>query len=467
MSIYHYVRCYTLPVGYSILSPKAVRGILEKRSWRDDRFWIYIPPSLKRLFLRLPLFLDTKALMQSQWYPREHITHLTRSRLNELLRHASTIPIWQEAFKKTGFDVSRWGWASFQKLPITSKASFSGVEPRRFTDPAYMGSSHTDHTSGSTGRPFQFYFDWGAELRSFAICERMFRTAGGNARFPVVPMRARHKIGFAFYNVFFFYLRGYSSVKYRIDELAALLGRFPEGAILYGFASSFIELAHRVAMTGISLPIRAIISTGENIRPSERALIERELNTKFYLTYATRELGWLAYECERHTLHINEEWAYVEIVDAQGVPVPEGTEGHIVVTPFDNRVMPLIRYDSGDRGSISPVPCPCGRTLRTIAVSGRQIEIIKFDDGRTVSLLDISVAFDAFSEAIRQYQIHQTGTHTFKLYVVPGPTFDDVRDALRDMLVRVIHPNAQLEWELVNEIAEAASGKAVYFKRLL
>ena len=99
-------------------------------------------------------------------------------------------------------------------------------------------------------------------------------------------------------------------------------------------------------------------------------------------------------------------------------------------------------------------------------VLGRQAEIIIFDDGRSVSLLDISVVFDAFSGAIRQYQIQQTGTYTFVIYVIPGPTFDEQNEALRAMLIRVIHENAQLEWQPVDEIESAASGKAVYFKRL-
>ncbi len=76
------------------------------------------------------------------------------------------------------------------------------------------------------------------------------------------------------------------------------------------------------------------------------------------------------------------------------------------------------------------------------------------------------MVFDSFSEAIRQYQIQQTEAYTFVILVVPGPAFDEVRDALRDMLIRIIHQNAQLEWQLVDEIESAASGKAVYFKRL-
>ncbi len=451
---------------HSPLLPERMRRTLKKRGWRTDWLWINLPALLKNQCFRIPLYADTKALMRSQWCSRAEIDSLTQSRLSDLFRHASMIPMWQDIFRETGFDVSTWNWEMFRKLPITSKATFSNMETEYFTDKTYLNHSYTDHTSGSTGRPFEFFFDWGAELRSFAICERMFRTVAGGERLPVVPMRARHKIGFAFRNAYFFYVRGYNSIKYRLEELATLLKNFPQGAILYGFASSFIELARQASASGYSLPIRAIISTGENIRQSERDMIERELHTTFHLTYATRELGWLAYECEQHTLHLNEEWAYVEIVDEHGLSVPDDTEGRIVVTPFDNRVMPMIRYDSGDRGKIASTPCSCGRTLRTISILGRQIEIIAFDDGQSTSLLDISVVFDSFSEAIRQYQIQQTEAYTFVILVVPGPAFDEVRDALRDMLIRIIHQNAQLEWQLVDEIESAASGKAVYFKRL-
>jgi phenylacetate-CoA ligase len=127
--------------------------------------------------------------------------------------------------------------------------------------------------------------------------------------------------------------------------------------------------------------------------------------------------------------------------------------------------MPFIRYDIGDRGSLSDTPCPCGRTLRTIRMTGRQMESIELEDGRTVALLDISAAIDAFAHSVHQFQMTQTSPRTFRIKVVPGPRYETNRDQLNAMLIRLLHPRVAIEWDVVDSIPEAKSGKAVYFVR--
>jgi len=55
-------------------------------------------------------------------------------------------------------------------------------------------------------------------------------------------------------------------------------------------------------------------------------------------------------ECRRHQgLHIFEDHFYPEIVDpATGEPLPEGTEGELVLTTLSKQAMPMIRYRTRD-----------------------------------------------------------------------------------------------------------------------
>jgi len=438
-----------------------LEAVLLKKGVRSDKLWarklLY-----RRPFLYLPFTLDVGSLMKSQYLPRERIERLKEARLRELMKRANLVPLWREVFRKHSLDPADFTTQDFENLPVIAKKDIVDEPLDVYTNAALRDASYRDHTSGSTGRPFDFFFDLGAELRSFAICERMLRTAVGGKRSYALSVRSRYKIGFAFSKSKFFRVSSYNSVRHQFEALVALIRGYGSGVILYGFASTFIELARLVEERGLTVRVGAVISTGEHVRPSDRTLIERELHTKFFTNYATRELGWLGYECEHRAMHLNEEWALVEVLDKDDRPAPLDQEGEIVVTPFDNYVMPLVRYKVGDRGTISSAACPCGRTLRTIKLLGRGVEFIELE-GRRVSLLDLSAAFDMYASAIRQYQIIQKDVMSFEIKIVPAELFEDVRELLEQKLVHLLHPSVHIDWSVTDEIPEAPSGKALYF----
>ena len=435
-----------------------------KRGWRNDAFW-----TSSRIFnsflIRVPLYFDTRALMKSQYWSREMLEMLRDERLRDVLRTAPHVAYWRELMQRAAIGPEDNPLVALWKLPITSKKELLDQDRRTITDEGLLSKSTPDHTSGSTGRPLHFYFDRHAELRSFAVTERTLRTATDDRRFPVVYMRARHRNGFTFRKHFWFFLRGYNSIRVRLEEFLKLGERFPRGFILYGYTSSVIEIARQLSKRSARLPIKAAMATGEGIRESDRTFIEETFKAPFFHVYASREAGWLAFECQEHRMHMNEEWAYLEIVDNEGRTVPNGTEGSIIVTTFDNRVMPFIRYAIGDRGVISDEPCPCGRTLRTIRILGRATDIIELTDGRTSSLLDISSTFDMFWDTVKQFQLVQKGPLSFDVRVIPGSKFAEMKDVLEGHLVRALHPSVSIQWEIVDSIPEAESGKALYFIR--
>jgi len=81
-----------------------------------------------------------------------------------------------------------------------------------------------------------------------------------------------------------------------------------------------------------------------------------------YQTYATADLGIIAYESEALEGMIVDEGAIVEIVrPGTGDPLPAGEVGEVVVTTF-NRDYPMIRFAAGDLSAVLPGVSPCGRT---------------------------------------------------------------------------------------------------------
>jgi len=81
-----------------------------------------------------------------------------------------------------------------------------------------------------------------------------------------------------------------------------------------------------------------------------------------FQSYATADLGLIAYETESREGLVIDEGVIVEIVrPGTGDPVPEGEVGEVVVTTL-NPDYPLIRFGTGDLSAVLPGHCPSGRT---------------------------------------------------------------------------------------------------------
>jgi phenylacetate-CoA ligase len=116
---------------------------------------------------------------------------------------------------------------------------------------------------------------------------------------------------------------------------------------------------------------------GEACPPSLTAWF-KEHGVDVYQTYATADLGLVAYETSSRQGLILEEGVIVEIVrPGTGDPVPEGEVGELVVTSL-NPAYPLIRFGTGDLSAVLPGLSPCGRTgLRIKGWMGRADQTTK------------------------------------------------------------------------------------------
>ncbi len=111
-------------------------------------------------------------------------------------------------------------------------------------------------------------------------------------------------------------------------------------------------------------PMKLLMGGGEGITERTRAELERFWGAPLCMTYASTEAATiLGFECtQRAGYHVNEFDFYVEIdrPDADGY-------GEIVLTTVNRRVMPLIRYRTGDVARWLPGPCPCGLPFRRLS----------------------------------------------------------------------------------------------------
>jgi phenylacetate-CoA ligase len=156
--------------------------------------------------------------------------------------------------------------------------------------------------------------------------------------------------------------------------------------VLVSTPSYAVVIAQAVRDAGIdpeALALELGLFGGEAWTDGLREQIERELpGLRAVNFYGLSELcgPGVASECleVRDGLHVHEDHFLVEVIDPDsGEPLGEGAEGELVFTTLVKEAIPLLRYRSGDIGSLTYEPCACGRTTARIhGLRGRRDDMI-------------------------------------------------------------------------------------------
>jgi phenylacetate-CoA ligase len=231
-------------------------------------------------------------------------------------------------------------------------------------------------------------------------------------------------------------------------------------AVFTGYAHSYYTLARMMLDQGLRLdyaPIALVLSS-EKLTKKMKSVIREAFRARPYEEYGAVEQCVLATECELGNLHINSDFAIVEIVDDKDMPVPAGTQGRIICTSLLSETQPLIRYDIGDVGILSLTGCHCGRDHLPVLqeVTGRVEDAIIGRDGRqTVRFHGLFIDLPHVLEG----QVIQESLDLVRVRVVTRQGFDD--DAMQIIRRRVEQRigKIRVEVEKVNRIERTESGK--------
>ena len=135
----------------------------------------------------------------------------------------------------------------------------------------------------------------------------------------------------------------------------------------YTGTPSFLRiLLEKAAEAGVDISCIQKASVGGEACPPSLTAWFKERGVNVYQTYATADLGLVAYETPAREGLLLEEQVIVEIVrPGTGDPLPAGEVGELVVTTL-NPGYPLIRFGTGDLSAMLPGTCPTGRTAPRI-----------------------------------------------------------------------------------------------------
>jgi phenylacetate-CoA ligase len=173
--------------------------------------------------------------------------------------------------------------------------------------------------------------------------------------------------------------------------------------------------------------------------------------------YGATEFGPIILQCERGTYHVNPESVIVEIDSPDTLGV-----GSMLVTTLHKRVMPLLRYDTGDlaiRGTTT-CDCPCSETDTLRSLEGRLVDRIASTNGEWVTPGAVDRAIAPELEGVVSYCLVQRGPATYRLELLPAQTFVPARaERAVEALHELLGPGATVQVTRERELLPTASGK--------
>jgi phenylacetate-CoA ligase len=412
-----------------------------------------------------------RELQEESWFSATVWRESQASRLRNMLTFArDCVPYYRELFRRIGLDPKSTHLLSdLSRVPLLTK----GVIKRRSHDLLAENSDRSrlfrNATGGSTGVPLEFFQDGQYQVASLALdayvrnwwgIQPYDKTAsiwGADREFQDLTLKER------------FYewrqrTRSLNAFRMSEDGLRAFCRQLTRWRppYLMGYASALEAMAQCVKDNGIkSLRFRAIRSSAETLWPHQRQLIEEAFDSPVFNFYGSREVNNLAAECpEEHRLHLISTRRYVEVVDEDGQPVPDGTPGYVVVTDLMNHGMPFIRYRNEDMAAFAEEPCPCGRPMPVLEkLLGRSTDLIRTPSGEIIHGEFFTHLFYG-CDSIAQFQVHQTSLDRLVVRFKPvRPGAEQAMCKIVDKIHERLGDAVAITQEACSEIPLPPSGK--------
>ena len=417
---------------YGLETEQLIDEAYERESWEKDR-WI-------------------------SWYERR-IAFI----LNQAVHH---VPYYQKYWqgKKQSWELLE-NWPILKKQKIRENPSqflIKGIKPRRL---------YKVHTSGSTGTPLTLYWSRKICQQWYALYEARIRQWYGVSRFDrwgilggqLVTDIRRKSPPFWVWNQGLNQL--YMSVYHiRHDNVRHYLNAMKKHRIVFllGYPSALDAIARYGLEMNVSPPeLKVIITNAEPLFDHQRKRIEMFFQCPVRNTYGMAEIVAAGSECEYGIMHA---WPEVGIIEVFDEMIDQSIEcnhpGRLICTGLINDVMPLIRYEVGDRGHGIDwyYSCKCGRRLPKLKeVVGRLDDIIQTPDGRIIGRLDPVFKTDF---PIQEAQIIQEELNFIRMKVVPSLNYNKNTEYLLIKRLRErLGDEIRIEIEIVESIPRTDRGK--------
>lgn len=441
----------------------------------------WIKSSIGGVYARFPTRLRYGARYDDFMHDIERSIHdpeWTERRANEklieTLRWAvDTVPAYASVQSQLRAGMS--GVEMLAHFPLLEKASLKS-QPEAYLSSAMPARARlVAHTGGSTSIPMKLYLEkYVSRSKDFAYNGTFDSVAGIGPGDCILALRGRTVPGadrpdgpIWMYDPIKRYLH-LSSDHLEPPHMARYVAAAREWrpTFIHAFPSALVPLAKWLEAhpaPDVTERIRCVQLFSENVYDYQIDLIRRVFNCPVLLDYGHTERAVKAISLPDDARYFFWPlYGKLELVDFQGQPVTRpGELGEIVATGFDNRVMPLVRYRTGDLAMWSAAP----NTLRpgfaaVDRIEGRLQEFLVCREQRLVSICTIGAAhFEQLADADRmQFEQREPGKALLKVL-----SETDLSSAAKEKLAAGIRSKTQggLDVEIVrvDQIERTSSGK--------
>jgi phenylacetate-CoA ligase len=352
--------------------------------------------------------------------------------------------------------------------PLAQRLSY-GFSPKRNT--------YVNKTSGSSGHPFIFAKDkmchaltWAEILDRFGWYNIDFNSSL-QARFYGIPLDS---FGYKKER-----LKDRLSSRYRFpifdlseEKMEEFLKVFRRKKFDYinGYTSSIVLFAKflkkkNLILTDVCPTLKQCFVTSEMLYDNDKELLETTFGVPVINEYGASELDLIAFTNSNDEFVVNSETLFVEILDENNRAVPNGKSGRIVITSLYNKAHPLIRYDIGDTGVLTPTSTFKKPVLQQLI--GRTNDIAQLPSGKTVPGLTFYYVTKSVIEDdgnVNEFIIEQTKLDSFRIvYVSERELTSEEIAAIRSALFKYLESDLTLEFERVAVLDRSNRGKMKQF----
>jgi phenylacetate-CoA ligase len=367
--------------------------------------------------------------------------------------------------------------SNWNDIPILTKKDLQAPLRDRLSSGYSSKNIYVNKTSGSSGHPFIFAKDKMSHAMTWAYILDRYDSYGISfgtslqARFYGIPL------DFIGYN------------KERLKDLFSSRFRFPvfdlSDAVLdkylnsfkkksfeyvYGYTSSLVLFAkflkvRSIVLTNVCPSLRCCIVTSEMLFPDDKVLLEETFGVYVINEYGASELDLLAFTHKSGAFELNSETLFIEILDDNHQPVPQGTAGNIVVTSLYNKAHPMIRYALGDLGIIDPKSTPKKQILQKLV--GRTNDVALLKNGKKVPGLTFYYVTKSVIDddgSIKEFIVEQMDVSTFKVtYTSTVAMTDGKQQDIKNALEKYVGSGLTILIERTEQLDRSARGKLKQF----
>jgi phenylacetate-CoA ligase len=376
--------------------------------------------------------------------------------LNNLLEYSAKTVLFYDSFKGYGLTA----------FPVVNK-SVIRASADSFLSSSYNGAElYQAITSGSTGTPFKTYQDGNKKLRNYADTLYFSGLAGYRTGHRLVYLKIwvkekmKNSLSYRLQNII-----PVDVILFNEREIEALINRMEKDRSTFGLLgySSALELICRyLDRTGhgpVKADVKSIIAISETLNDNTRESLQKYFEVPAVSRYSNLENGIIAQQIpgQNSRYLVNSASYHVEILKMDSdKPAEEGEPGRIVVTDMFNYAMPMIRYDTGDIGSmVHDENYPWRKYLNH--VEGRRLDLLYDTGGNLVSSYIVYKNMWQYTE-IEQYQLIQEDKKRYTIKINCHEPFTR-EQKLIDEFRYYLGQDADFKVEYVSEIPLLSSGK--------